>query len=81
MSFASTSLGDYLAAIALVLAGAYARTRDSVLIAGVCFGLATPTGTHVETVEFGALGRERVRASTVDHALGLLLQSLSDNAA
>ena len=47
----------------------------------VCFGLATPTGTRVETVEFGALGRERVRAATVDHALGLLLQSLSDSAA
>ena len=47
----------------------------------VCFGLATPMGTHVETVEFGALGRDRVRASTVDHALNLLLQSLSDSAA
>ncbi len=45
---ASTSLGDYLLAIALVLGGAYARTRDSVWIAGLCFGLAI--GVRASTV-------------------------------
>jgi nicotinamide-nucleotide amidase len=38
----------------------------------VCFGLATAAGTRTETVEFGARGRERVRAAAVDHALALL---------
>lgn len=45
---ASTSLGDYLMAIALVLTGARARTRDSVWVAGVCFGLAI--GVRASTV-------------------------------
>ena len=38
----------------------------------VCFGLATAAGVATETVEFGALGREKVRAATVRHALALL---------
>jgi len=38
----------------------------------VCFGLATAAGTRAETVEFGACGREHVRAASVDHALALL---------
>ena len=43
----------------------------------VCFGLAgRDRPTHSETVEFGALGRARVRAATVDHALALLLAAL-----
>ncbi len=42
----------------------------------VCFGLATPAGTRTETVEFGALGRAKVRAAARDHALGLLLGAL-----
>lgn len=44
----------------------------------VCFGLARrgrPTLT--ETVEFGALGRDRVRAASRDHALALLLRALA----
>ncbi|MEM9465182.1 MAG: hypothetical protein AAGA90_07400 [Actinomycetota bacterium] len=45
---ASTSLGDYLMALALVLAGARARTRDSIWIAGLCFGLAI--GVRASTV-------------------------------
>ena len=43
----------------------------------VCFGLASPSGTVTETVEFGAIGRDQVRAATVDHALALLLGALS----
>ncbi|MFO6463330.1 CinA family protein [Jannaschia sp. KMU-145] len=38
----------------------------------VCFGLVTGDETHVETVEFGALGRDRVRQAARDHALALL---------
>ncbi len=44
----------------------------------VCFGLAmTGRETHVETIEFGALGRANVRAASRDHALALLLGALS----
>lgn len=40
----------------------------------VCFGLALRDGAvRTETVEFGPLGRSRVRAASVDHALDLLL--------
>ncbi|WP_304619026.1 CinA family protein [Paracoccus sediminilitoris] len=42
----------------------------------VCFGIAQAYGTHTETVEFGAIGRHRVRAATVEHALQLLLDAL-----
>ena len=43
----------------------------------VCFALArTGQPTHVETVEFGAIGRANVRRATVDRALGLMLQAL-----
>ena len=40
----------------------------------VCFGLARKGhATWTETVEFGALGRDRVRSAATDHALSLLL--------
>lgn len=42
----------------------------------VCFGLATPGGVRTETVEFGALGRARVRAATVAHAIALLTRAV-----
>jgi len=42
----------------------------------VCFGIAQAYGTTTETVEFGAIGRHRVRAATVEHALQLLLTAL-----
>ncbi|WP_432450165.1 CinA family protein [Aliiroseovarius marinus] len=41
----------------------------------VCFGLATPDGVTTETVEFGALGREKVRLAATTHALSLLMQA------
>lgn len=44
----------------------------------VCFGIATPDGLRTETVEFGALGRAKVRVAARDHALGLLLRALSE---
>lgn len=44
----------------------------------VCFGLAVRGGpTRTETVEFGALGRAKVREASRDHALVLLEQGLS----
>lgn len=44
----------------------------------VCFGLAgTGRPTVTETVEFGALGRDRVRLAARDHALALLAQALA----
>lgn len=44
----------------------------------VCFGLAqTGVAVKVETVEFGPLGRAKVRAAARDHALSLLMQALS----
>jgi nicotinamide-nucleotide amidase len=44
----------------------------------VCFGLAqTGQRTHVETVEFGARGRAKVRKAATAHALGLLQAALS----
>ncbi|MCA0273689.1 MAG: CinA family protein [Proteobacteria bacterium] len=43
----------------------------------VCFGLAaTGRVTLTETVEFGAIGRAKVRRATVDHALALILDAL-----
>ncbi|MFY2824963.1 CinA family protein [Ruegeria sp. MALMAid1280] len=43
----------------------------------VCFGLAAGgKPTRTETVEFGALGRDKVRRAARDHALELLLQGL-----
>ncbi|NUB43203.1 CinA family protein [Fertoebacter nigrum] len=48
----------------------------------VCFGLVmtgwnvTGRATATETVEFGPLGRGKVRIATVDHALTLLLAAL-----
>lgn len=44
----------------------------------VCFGLsAEGQETHVETIEFGALGRAQVRAASRDHALSLLELAIS----
>lgn len=43
----------------------------------VCFALArTGQPTHVETVEFGAPGRARVRKAATEHALALLSAAL-----
>jgi len=43
----------------------------------VCFGLAqSGHASRVETVEFGALGRDKVRRAACDHALWLLAQAL-----
>lgn len=42
----------------------------------VCFGLSTIDGkSHVETVDFGAIGRANVRAQTAAHALSLVCRA------
>ena len=38
----------------------------------VCFAVAEGSGVRSGTVEFGARGRDAVRAASVAHALGLL---------
>lgn len=41
----------------------------------VCFGIAARgKPVYLETIEFGALGRDRVRQAARDHALELLMQ-------
>lgn len=42
----------------------------------VCFGLATAAGVATQTREFGALGRDVVRAASVERALALLLDAV-----
>ncbi|MGC9417362.1 MAG: CinA family protein [Rhodovulum sp.] len=43
----------------------------------VCFALAqSGAQVHTETVEFGALGRDKVRAASRDHALALLISAV-----
>ncbi|WP_299148225.1 CinA family protein [uncultured Tateyamaria sp.] len=44
----------------------------------VCFAVADGSGTRSETIEFGAIGRAKVRAAARDHALGLLKDRLDD---
>ncbi|MEH6644974.1 CinA family protein [Sulfitobacter sp.] len=43
----------------------------------VCFAITNPEGASRMTVEFGALGRDKVRLAARDHALGLLLAQVS----
>jgi nicotinamide-nucleotide amidase len=43
----------------------------------VCFALAIPARTLTETLDFGPLGRARVRAAARDHALALVLRGLA----
>lgn len=42
----------------------------------VCFGVATRARVRTETVEFGALGRDKVRAAARDHGLDLFLSEV-----
>ncbi len=44
----------------------------------VCFGLALASGCRTETVDFGALGRDAVRAAARDHAIALLQSGCGD---
>lgn len=42
----------------------------------VCFGIAQGQDVRTETIEFGPLGRAKVRAASRDHALALVLSAL-----
>ncbi|MDG4648791.1 CinA family protein [Roseibacterium sp. SDUM158017] len=42
----------------------------------VCFGVAWDDKVRTETVEFGPLGRDAVRAASVEHALAMVLDAL-----
>lgn len=42
----------------------------------VCFGIADASGVRTETVEFGAIGRDRVRRASVAQALTMILAAL-----
>ena len=42
----------------------------------VCFALAQGGDVQAETIEFGPIGRAKVRAAARDHALGMLLRAL-----
>lgn len=42
----------------------------------VCFGLAWEQGVTTDTVHFGQLGRDNVRAASVEHAFTMLLSGL-----
>jgi len=46
----------------------------------VCFGIAGPAGTQTQTIDYGALGRARVRAAAVTEALRLLAAALDQAA-
>lgn len=46
----------------------------------VCFALATPASTVSETIDYGPLGRDRVRRAARDRALALLLEGLRQGA-
>ncbi len=43
----------------------------------VCFGVATGDEVSTQTVEFGAMGRDKVRAAAVQYALGMLLKAVA----
>lgn len=43
----------------------------------VCFAIATRTSTHTETIDFGPLGRARVRTAARNHALSMLARTVS----
>ena len=47
----------------------------------VCFGLARAGVVHTETIDFGALGRDKVRKAAVAHALGLMIAALTQQQA
>ncbi|WP_090159279.1 CinA family protein [Loktanella sp. DSM 29012] len=74
---ASGALARSQAAIALSVTGiAGPGGSDHKPEGRVCFGVATQAGTFSETREFGAIGRDAVRAATVTHGLSLLSETM-----
>lgn len=77
-AMAEGALDRSLASIAVAVTGIAGPGGSEAKPEGrVCFGLAaTGRRTRTGTVEFGAIGRDRVRRATVDHALDLLLAAI-----
>lgn len=76
---AEGALTHSTASVAISITGIAGPGNDGPKPEGrVCFGLAKPGyDTKVETIEFGALGRDKVRLAARDHALGLIHASHS----
>lgn len=66
--------GDALAVAITGVAGPGASGRKPE--GRVCFALASRGRARAETVEFGALGRDAVRAASVAHALAMMGEAL-----
>lgn len=65
------------ATVALSVTGVAGPGRSERKAEGhVCFGVATAEGTWTQTVEWGALGREAVRARSVAHAVAMLVDAV-----
>lgn len=74
---AQGALGNSRATVAVAITGIAGPGGSEFKPEGrVCFAVAVPDRVESETVEFGAIGRNRVRARSVDHALGLLARLL-----
>ena len=74
---ASGALGRSAADLAVALTGIAGPGGSDLKPEGrVCFAIADATGVAVETVEFGALGRDAVRRAAVAHARVLLAESV-----
>ncbi len=41
----------------------------------VCFGIATASSCETETIQFGSLGRDKVRQAATHHAIRLLIKA------
>ncbi|WP_113911268.1 CinA family protein [Roseovarius dicentrarchi] len=80
---AQGALRNSLAQLAVSITGIAGPGGSEVKPEGrVCFGLARAGApVHVETLEFGPLGRDAVRQAARDHALALLLCALRDGSA
>ena len=78
LEMAEGALRNSDAAVALAVTGIAGPGGSQFKPEGrVCFGIITKqTGGRVETIEFGALGREQVRLAAVAHGLRTLRQIL-----
>ena len=76
LEMAEGALRNSDAAVALAVTGIAGPGGSQFKPEGrVCFGIITKqTGGRVETIEFGALGREQVRLAAVAHGLRTLRQ-------
>ena len=79
MEMAQGALARSLADIAVAITGiAGPGGSDHKPEGRVCFALAQKADVTVQTIEFGAPGRDLVRLAARDHALGMIHQALLD---